>query len=197
MDRRRNDYLGLSGHAAVRKSASEAVQAFGMGPRGSPLVAGHTSLHRELEVELAKLKGTEDCLLFPSGFAANMAVITALASGDDVHVFSDELNHASIIDGLRLAVRDPDRRHIYRHKDMAHLDQLLSQTPSGIRKLVVTDTVFSMDGDVAPLTQLAELRAKHDFLLVVDEAHATLLYGHAVRLCLLFSARFAFHAGAN
>jgi 8-amino-7-oxononanoate synthase len=153
---------------------------YGMGPRGSPLVAGHTALHRELEKQLAKLKCTEECLLFPSGFAANMAVITALASDKDVHVYSDELNHASIIDGTRLAVRDPERRHVYRHKDMKHLDELLSSAPSGARKLVVTDTVFSMDGDVAPLTEMARLREKHDFLFVVDEAHATLLYGPTV-----------------
>lgn len=137
-------------------------------------------MHRELEVELAQLKGTEECLLFPSGFAANMAVMASLASSEDVHVFSDELNHASIIDGLRLAVRDPGRRHVYRHKDMAHLEELLTSVPSGVRKLVVTDTVFSMDGDVAPLDQLVKLRSKHDFLLVVDEAHATLLYGNTV-----------------
>lgn len=172
-----NDYLGLSGHAAVRRAAAEAALAHGMGPRGSPLVAGHTSLHRELELRLAGLKGTEDCLLFPTGFAANMAVMTALASDPDVYVFSDELNHASIIDGIRLAVKDASRRHVYRHCDVAHLDELLSSVPEGKRTLVVTDTVFSMDGDVAPLRALADLRMKHGFMFVVDEAHATLLYG--------------------
>lgn len=95
----RNDYLGLSGHEAVRRAAAETANLHGMGPRGSPLVAGHTSLHVELETLLAKLKGTEECMLFPTGFAANTSVMSALASDPDVHVFSDALNHASIIDG--------------------------------------------------------------------------------------------------
>ncbi|GAQ79440.1 7-keto-8-aminopelargonic acid synthase [Klebsormidium nitens] len=186
-----NDYLGLSSHPAVRAAAAQAAMEYGMGPRASPLVCGYTEHHRELERALAELKGTEDCLLFPSGFAANMGVVTAICSpslGDQaqpnppsmVAIFSDELNHASIIDGVRLAQRTGRQAvtaHVYRHCDMTHLEQLLSAS-SAPRKVVVTDSLFSMDGDFAPLAELAVLRRKHGFLLVVDEAHATLVCGH-------------------
>jgi 8-amino-7-oxononanoate synthase len=181
--------LGLSAHPAVRKAVFDAVAKYGMGPRASPLVAGHTHIHAELESELATLKGTEDCLLFPTGFAANMAVMSALAAGD-VAVFSDELNHASIIDGIRLASRSGGQfrgeQHVYRHNDVGHLREQLRSSRCA-RKLVVTDSLFSMDGDLAPLKELADLRREEGFLLVVDEAHATLVFGEKVILVISLS----------
>ena len=204
-----NDYLGLSTHPRVREAASRAAASLGCGPRASALVPGaFTTAHRDLERALARLKGTEDALLFPTGFAANAATMAALcgpvgnkksaenAANDagecgeeEVVVFSDELNHASIVDGARLASRssnsDPSsssssprvRIVIYPHNDVPYLDRALSQVPRGSRKLVVTDSLFSMDGDFADLPALCRLRRKHGFLLVVDEAHATLVCG--------------------
>lgn len=145
--------------------------------------------HRELEAGLAQLKGTEECLLFPTGFSANLAVVAALcarasastststSSTAPVAIFSDALNHASIVDGTRLArAASGAQLHVYRHSDMAHLRRLLASCASP-RKLIVTDSVFSMDGDVAKLRDLASLRRAFSALLLVDEAHATLVHG--------------------
>ncbi|XP_073001475.1 8-amino-7-oxononanoate synthase [Typha latifolia] len=185
-----NDYLGLSSHPAVRKAAAKAAQEHGMGPRGSALICGYTSYHGVLEVSLADLKKKEDCLLCPTGFAANMAFMTALgnvssllAAGmkpsedERVAIFSDALNHASIIDGIRLAERLQEAQaFVYRHCDMIHLDSLLSHCTMK-KKVVITDSLFSMDGDFAPLDKLVSLRKKHGFLLAIDDAHATLVCG--------------------
>nr|GEU34618.1 8-amino-7-oxononanoate synthase [Tanacetum cinerariifolium] len=184
-----NDYLGLSSHPAVAKAASKAIQEHGMGPRGSALICGYTIYHRLLESCLAELKSKEDCLLCPTGFSANMAFMTVVGYvgsllgvnetplKDGVAIFSDALNHASIIDGIRLAERQGSVQvFIYRHCDMAHLNKLLSNCM--MRKtVVVTDSLFSMDGDFAPMIQLSKLRKKHGFLLVVDDAHGTLVCG--------------------
>lgn len=202
-----NDYLGLSTHPRVRAAAARTAASLGCGPRASALVPGaYTTAHRELEKALARLKGTEDALLFPSGFAANAAAMAALCGGgggdgggeggegaSTVVVFSDELNHASIVDGARLAARsnsnssDSPSQHqprvkvvVYPHNDVAFLDRALSDervVPRGARALVVTDSLFSMDGDLADLRALARLRRRHGFLLVIDEAHATLVCG--------------------
>uniref|UniRef100_A0A1D2A4U9 Aminotransferase class I/classII large domain-containing protein n=2 Tax=Auxenochlorella protothecoides TaxID=3075 RepID=A0A1D2A4U9_AUXPR len=174
-----NDYLGLSTHPQVCAAAASAALAVGSGPRSSALVGGYTTHHRELESDLATLAGTEECLLFPSGFAANCSVMAAVAGSPEVEVFSDELNHASLVDGLRLAKAAGARVQVYRHNDMAHLESLLQASPAKptSRRLVITDTLFSMDGDYAPLARLAELRRAHGFLLAVDEAHATLVCG--------------------
>lgn len=182
-----NDYLGLSAHPSVRQAASKAAIEFGMGPRGSALVCGYTYFHRSLESALADLKKSEDCLLCPTGFAANMAVMTAITTmitetaeaneQDVVAIFSDALNHASIIDGIRLSRRQRKTEfEIYRHCDVDHLNQLLSNCKHQ-RKVVVTDSLFSMDGDFAPLVELVALRKKYNFLLVIDDAHGTLLCG--------------------
>ena len=143
-----NDYLGLSGHPEVRAAAAEAARAHGCGPRSSALVCGYTEAHRDLENNLAALKSTEAALLFPTGFAANLSVLGALASSGGVAIFSDELNHASIVDGARLAAKGGAQLHIYRHRDLCHLEQLLSASAAP-RKLIVSDSLFSMDGDVA------------------------------------------------
>lgn len=165
-------------HPRVRQAMSQASADFGSGPRSSALVAGYTADQRDLGRALATLKSKEACLLFPSGFSANMAVAACLAASPDVEIFSDELNHASIIDGLRMATRNStlQRLHVYRHCDTAHLEQLLQRSLAP-RKMVVTDSLFSMDGDLAPLQALADLRSKYGFLFIVDDAHASLVFG--------------------
>lgn len=170
-----NDYLGLSAHPELRAAMADAARHRGSGPRGSPLICGYTESHRELERDLARLKGTEAGLLFPTGFAANLAVLSAFGDEDTV-VFSDELNHASIIDGCRLARRRGAGLEVYPHADVDALDRALAASDAH-RKLVVTDTVFSMDGDLAPLDRIVEVKDRHGALLMVDEAHATLVFG--------------------
>jgi 8-amino-7-oxononanoate synthase len=160
-----NDYLGLSAHPAVAAAAVAAIERWGSSATASRLIVGNRPCHEELEAELAAWKGTERAVVFPSGFAANLGVVSVLG-GPDVTVFSDELNHASIIDGCRLS-RSPVR--VYRHNDLDDLAAQLAAT-SG-RRVVVTDAVFSMDGDVVAADRLAELCAAHGALLVLDEAH--------------------------
>lgn len=143
-----------------------------MGPRGAALICGYTDEHAALEADLAALKQTEAALLFPTGFMANLAALSALGAAD-AHIFSDELNHASIVDGCRLARARVD---VFRHADVAHLESLV-RASTAARKIVVTDTVFSMEGDLAPLAELVELRRRYGFTLVTDEAHATLVLG--------------------
>ncbi|MDP6942567.1 MAG: aminotransferase class I/II-fold pyridoxal phosphate-dependent enzyme [Myxococcota bacterium] len=170
-----NDYLGLSGHPAVKRAVSEAALAHGMGPRGSALICGYTASHAALEAALAALEGAEAALLTPTGFAANLSVLSALG-GEDVAIFSDALNHASIVDGCRLARRLGATVDVYRHGDVADLASRLERCERP-RRVIVTDSVFSMDGDLAPLDDLATLRERFGALLVVDEAHGTLVYG--------------------
>ncbi len=173
-----NDYLGLSGHPAVVAAAHHALDRWGAGAGASRLVTGSRPIHGELERALAEWKGTEAAVCFPTGFAANLGVLCALG-GPGVRVFSDELNHASIIDGCRLSRATPA---VYRHRDMAHLEEQLNNpagpagpaVPTASPALVVTDSVFSMDGDTAPLDDLTVLCTRHDALLVLDEAHAVL-----------------------
>jgi 8-amino-7-oxononanoate synthase len=163
-----NNYLGLADHPQVREAAADAARRWGAGAGASRLVSGTMTVHRRLEECLAAFKGRESALLFGSGYLANVGVIAALAGRGDV-VFSDELNHASIIDGCRLS-----RAQVfaYRHADTEHLRWGLRQA-EGRGALIVTDSVFSMDGDVAPLPELVELAARHRLRLVVDEAHGT------------------------
>jgi 8-amino-7-oxononanoate synthase len=163
-----NDYLGLSMHPRVRAAATEALQRYGLGAGASRLVAGTHAIHLELENAIAAWKHCERALVLPSGYAANLAALSSLGAADAA-IFSDELNHASIIDGCRLSKATT---HIYRHRDLNHLNDLLRSTNA--RKIVVSDVVFSMDGDVAPLSELSALCARHDALLILDEAHAVL-----------------------
>ncbi|MBC7984973.1 MAG: 8-amino-7-oxononanoate synthase [Candidatus Obscuribacterales bacterium] len=163
-----NDYLGLSAHPQVRAAAIEAINTFGAGAGASRLVAGTRTLHLNLEDTLARWQHAERALVFPTGYAANLAVLSVFGA-DNVTIFSDELNHASIIDGCRLSKARVD---IYRHLDLDYLATRMRAARG--RKIVVSDSVFSMDGDVAPLTQLAALCAQHGALLVIDEAHAVL-----------------------
>jgi glycine C-acetyltransferase/8-amino-7-oxononanoate synthase len=200
-----NNYLGLADHPRVREAAARAASELGAGAGASRLVSGTMAIHRELELALAEFEGSEDCVLFGSGYLANLGAIGALAGPGDA-IFSDELNHASIIDGCRAARAQVV---VYRHLDCEHLDECLrrdaesharagtaagdaSRTGSHTRmrtsdgdgasqigaqrrrrRLIVTDSVFSMDGDVAPLRELARLARDYDARLLVDEAHAT------------------------
>ncbi len=164
-----NDYLGLSAHPAVITAAHDALERYGAGSGASRLVTGSRPVHAELERALAEWKGTEAAVCFPTGFAANLGALGALG-GPGVRVLSDELNHASIIDGCRLS---RSALAVYRHRDLAHLADLL-EAGAGAPTIVVTDTVFSMDGDTAPLDDLVPLCARHGALLVLDEAHAVL-----------------------
>ena len=163
-----NDYLGLTTHPSVVAAAHDALDRWGTGSGASRLVTGSRPVHHELETALAEWKGTESAVIFPTGFAANLSVLSVFATGGVV-VHSDELNHASIIDGCRLARADV---RIVPHADLAALDDSLSAVAG--RSLVVSDTVFSMDGDVADLDGLAEVSRRHDALLILDEAHAVL-----------------------
>ena len=162
-----NNYLGLADHPRVREAAADAAKRWGVGAGASRLVSGTMTIHGRLEERLAAFKGSEACVLFGSGYLANLGVIGALAGSGDT-IFSDELNHASIIDGCRLSRAAV---HVYRHRDVEHLEWSLHRHGAG-RRLIVTDSVFSMDGDVAPLAQLAEVAGAYGARLVVDEAHA-------------------------
>lgn len=168
-----NSYLGLTTHPAVRAAAVAAVERYGTGAGGSRLTTGNFALHEELEAAIAGFKGTEAALVFNTGYMANMGVISALM-GPETVVFSDQFNHASIIDGCRLA-RTPTA--VYRHNDMEHLALLLREHCHVRRKLIVTDGVFSMDGDIAPLDQIVELSERYAALVMVDDAHATGVLG--------------------
>jgi 8-amino-7-oxononanoate synthase len=164
-----NDYLGLTAHPAVVAAAHHALDRFGAGAGSARLIVGSRPVHSELESALAAWRAEESAVVFPTGFAANLGVLTTFG-GPEVLVCSDELNHASIIDGCRLSRADVA---VYPHRDLDHLAKLL-RTRGERRALVVTDTVFSMDGDLADVDALAELCAVHGALLVLDEAHAVL-----------------------
>ena len=169
-----NNYLSMSHHPRVKAAAKEAVERWGTGSGGSRLTTGNFVLHRQLEERIARFKGTEDAIVFSSGYLANLGVISALMGQGDL-VLSDELNHASIIDGCRLSRATVK---VFRHRDVAHLrDILLAERNSYRRCLIVTDGVFSMDGDIAPLPHLLQLAEEFQALLMVDDAHATGVLG--------------------
>jgi len=167
-----NDYLGLSQHPAVKAAAVAAVERWGTGAGASRHVVGSRPVHHDLEAALAGWRGTEAAAVFPTGYAANLGVLSTLGR-PGVRIHSDELNHASIVDGCRLARANGAELRVHPHLDLAALAAGLA-TAGAERQVVVTDSVFSMDGDVAPLDDLLDLCARHDALLVVDEAHAVL-----------------------
>lgn len=168
-----NDYLGLAADPRIGTAAQRAIEADGWGAGASPLISGHTVAHRQLATDLADFEGTAAALVFTSGFAANTGTIAALVDQQDA-VFADAKNHASLIDGCRLSRANV---HVYRHADVNHLQSLLETAPTARRRLIVTDSLFSMDGDLAPLVEIAELRRHYDCMLMVDEAHATGVFG--------------------
>lgn len=168
-----NNYLGLTTDPKVKEIANRALEKYGTGSGGSRLVSGSSDLHRELEERIANFKKTEAAILFSSGYLANIGTISALVGPGDA-IYSDELNHASIIDGCRLSRAETK---IYKHCDMEDLKYLLSSDNSQRKKLVITDTVFSMDGDLAPLPEIVELAVQYGCMLMIDEAHATGVLG--------------------
>ncbi len=167
-----NDYLGLAADRRVERAAAEAARRYGAGAGAARLVVGDLLLHHELEERLARMKGTPSALLFSSGYHVNAGVVGALVGPGDA-VFSDEWNHASIIDGCRLSRADV---HVFRHRDVDGLASLLAASRAR-RKLVVTDAVFGMDGDAAPLVEIVELCERHGAMLYLDEAHSTGVLG--------------------
>ncbi len=172
-----NDYLGLAADPRLAAAVAQAVQGEGWGSGASPLITGHAALHARLEERLAEMEGTEAALLFPSGFAANLGAVAALVGGGDV-VFSDRNNHASLLDGCRLSRADV---RVYPHGDWQALDGLLARAAGHRRRLIVTDSLFSMDGDLAPLVELTDLAARRGAMLLMDEAHATGVFGRHSR----------------
>ncbi len=168
-----NNYLGLANHPALKRAAQEAIERYGCGSGASRLISGSMAVHHELENRLAALKKTEAALVFPTGYHANIGVLSALMGPDDT-ILSDSLNHASIIDGCRLSRADT---RVYRHADTEHLGELLKACPATGQRLIVTDSVFSMDGDLAPLTEIIALARQYDAWVMVDEAHATGVFG--------------------
>lgn len=173
-----NNYLGLADHPKLKEAAIEAIRRYGVGSAAVRTIAGTMSLHLELERRIAEFKKTEACVVFQSGFAANAGTVAAILGPDD-HIVSDELNHASIIDGCRLSRA---KIHIFPHRDVAAADRILSEL-DGVpgRKLLITDGVFSMDGDIAPLPQLVEVAERHGAIMMVDDAHASGVLGRAGR----------------
>lgn len=172
-----NNYLGLANHPRLKQAAAAAIERLGVGPAAVRSIAGTTTLHLELEQRLARFKGVEAALTFQSGFNANIAVIPALVGKGDV-IFSDRLNHASIIDGCRLSGA---KIVAYEHNDMADLRARIAETTEYGRRLIISDGVFSMDGDIAPLPALYEIAAEHDILLMVDDAHGEGVLGKGGR----------------
>jgi glycine C-acetyltransferase len=168
-----NNYLGLNTHPRLRQAAIEAIERFGVGSGAVRTIAGTMSLHVELEEKLARFKHTEASLTFQSGYATNLGVISALMQEQDM-IISDELNHASIIDGIRLC-KAP--RKVFRHKDMDDLRRVLEEAQGAQKIMVVTDGVFSMDGDIAPLPAIVELAEAYGAFVMVDDAHASGVLG--------------------
>jgi 8-amino-7-oxononanoate synthase len=172
-----NDYLALANDKRLRAAAQNAIEREGWGAGASPLVTGHAASHARLEHRLAEFEGTEAALLFSSGFAANAGTVAALVDRGD-GIFADQKNHASLIDGCRLSRAEV---HVYRHRDCAHLAELLNQHRGYRRRLIMTDSLFSMDGDLAPLREIAAITGEHGCMLLVDEAHATGVFGERGR----------------
>ena len=170
-----NDYLGLAGHPALAAAAADYAARFGAGSTSSRLICGTLEVHAAIEARVAAWKGQEAAMLLASGWQANVSVIPALlrAAGEDAVIFSDALNHASLIAGVRLARA---RVVVFRHNDLDHLASLLAETKAGAR-FILTESVFSMDGDRADLARLSALAEAHDAFLYVDEAHATGVLG--------------------
>ena len=173
-----NNYLGLTTHPKLREAALDAIRKYGVGSGAVRTISGTMSIHIQLEERIAAFKNVEACVVFQSGFAANAGTVSAILTPED-HIVSDELNHASIIDGCRLSRA---RIHVFPHKDVAAAETLLAGLDSAPgRKLLITDGVFSMDGDIGPLPGLAEAARNHGAIMMVDDAHASGVLGRAGR----------------
>ena len=185
-----NNYLGLANHPYLKQRAREFLERWGVGSGAVRTIAGTFTYHEEFERLLADFKGTESALVLQSGFTANQGVLGALLQPGDL-VFSDELNHASIIDGLRLTKAS---RHVYRHADVEHLRELLAANDTSGLKMIVTDGVFSMDGDVAPLDRIVPLAMEYGAVVYVDDAHGSGVLGELGRGTV---HHFGFHENPN
>jgi glycine C-acetyltransferase len=173
-----NNYLGLTTHPKLREAALEAVRKYGVGSGAVRTISGTMSLHMQLEERIATFKNVEACVVFQSGFAANAGTVSAILGPED-HIISDELNHASIIDGCRLSRA---KIHVFPHKDTAAADRVLAELDGATgRKLLITDGVFSMDGDIGPLPALCDAAEKHSAIMMVDDAHSSGVLGRAGR----------------
>lgn len=172
-----NNYLGLANHPRITQAARDGIENYGVGPGAVRSIAGTTALHVQLEQRLAEFKNAEACITFQSGFTANLATIPALVGPGDL-IFSDELNHASIIDGCRLSRAEVVR---YAHNDVADLRRVIAERTDYKRRLIITDGVFSMDGDIAPLDKIAEVAEEHGIMLMVDDAHGEGVLGRGGR----------------
>ena len=173
-----NNYLGLTSHKALRKAALEAVRKLGVGAGAVRTIAGTMKLHMDLEEQIAKFKHTEACVVFQSGFTANAGTVSAVLGKDDL-IISDELNHASIIDGARLSKATIK---VFKHKDIADCERILQENGAFPgKKLIISDGVFSMDGDVAPLPALCDLAEKYGCIMMVDDAHSSGVLGRSGR----------------
>ncbi|HNS38985.1 MAG: glycine C-acetyltransferase [Anaerolineae bacterium] len=172
-----NNYLGLANHPRIREAAQRGIEAFGVGPAAVRSIAGTMSLHTQLEQKLAEFKRAEACITFQSGFTANLATIPALVGPGDL-IFSDELNHASIIDGCRLSRAEVIR---YTHNNVDDLRQKIAGRDDFKRRMIITDGVFSMDGDIAPLDKITEVAEEHGIMLMVDDAHGEGVLGQGGR----------------
>ncbi len=168
-----NNYLGLANHPRIKEAAIEAIHRYGWGAGASRLVSGNMTPHEELEKKIAEFKGTEAALLFPTGYMANLGALCALTGKGDI-VIGDKLNHASIIDGCR---QSGATFRIYPHNDVSHLETLLKRQAPFRRRLIVTDSVFSMDGDTAPLPEIVEVARRYGAIIMVDDAHALGVFG--------------------
>jgi glycine C-acetyltransferase len=173
-----NNYLGLTTHKALRRAAIEAVRKYGAGAGAVRTIAGTMKLHMELEEQIARFKNVEACVVFQSGFTANAGTVSAILGREDL-IVSDELNHASIIDGARLSKATIK---VFKHKDVADCERILQETADWKgHKLIITDGVFSMDGDIAPLPQLCDLAEKYNCIMMVDDAHSSGVLGRGGR----------------
>jgi len=172
-----NDYLGLSQHPKVKEKAKEAIEKFGCGSGASRLLSGTTKLHCELENKLADFKKTEAAIVFSSGYSANLGVISSLAGKRDI-IIIDKLSHASIIDGCRLSGAT---LRVYPHKNMNSLEKILKKSQTYNLRLIITDGVFSMDGDIAPLPEIVNLSKKYHAMVIIDDAHGTGVMGNEGR----------------
>jgi glycine C-acetyltransferase len=183
-----NNYLGFANHPKLKEAAKKAIDEYGVGPAAVRSIAGTQTLHRRLEQKLAAFKGVEDTISVQSGLLANQAVIPTITTADDV-IFSDELNHASIIDGTRLSKAKVVR---YRHNDVADLEAKLKSETAARNRLIITDGVFSMDGDVAPMKEIVAVAEKYNAMTMVDDAHGEGVLGRAGRG---IADHFSLHGG--
>ena len=177
-----NNYLGLANDQRIKEAAINAIKVYGVGAGASRLVSGDAKLHHDLEEKIAKFKKVEKCLVFNSGYTANIGIISALVKRGDI-IFCDKLNHASIIDGMILSRAELRR---YPHKDIDALRRLIENSTNFNRKLIITDSVFSMDGDIAPLRELIDLAIEFNCMVMIDEAHAMGVLGRSGRGALEF-----------